>query len=279
MGAQIGCEYALGGHEVVLHARDVAAVRARADDAFAFLTEQRLRAEDEVRAASARIGTAERADEAAEDASLIVESLPESLELKASVVRGALAGASGAVIATNTSSLSISALGDAVGAPERTIGTHYLNPPLLMPLVEVVPGARTAPEIVELVRTTLLSLGKLPILVRRDVPGFIWNRLQFALVRECAWLVDNGVASREDVDAVVRQGLARRWRHVGPLRAIALGGIETWNRAGRNIVPELSSVRALPDLAGVAITGGDASGDAGARDVALAGELRVESAP
>jgi len=277
MGAQIGCEYALGGHDVVLHGRDLAAASARADAALSFLAEQGLRSDEEVLAARGRLGTAGTLRDAASGAELLVESLPESLELKASIVREALVEAPDVVVATNTSSLSISALGDAIGAPERTVGTHYLNPPLLMPPVEVVPGERTTPETVDLACTTVASLGKLPIVVRRDVPGFVWNRLQFALVRECAWLVANGVASREDVDTVVREGLARRWRRVGPLRAIALGGIETWNVAGQNIVPELSTANALPDLAGLAITGGDARFDAAARDVALAAELRTGS--
>ncbi len=104
--------------------------------------------------------------------------------------------------------------------------------------------------------------------------SFVWNRLQFALVRECAWLVEHGVATPEDVDTVVREGLARRWRHVGPLRAIALGGVETWNRSGRNIVPELSTATELPDLGEVAMTDGDLAADAAARDEALARELR-----
>jgi 3-hydroxybutyryl-CoA dehydrogenase len=124
----------------------------------------------------------------------------------------------------------------------------------------------------------LEHLGKLPVVVRRDVPGFIWNRLQFALVRECVWLVENGVATAEAVDVVVREGLARRWRRVGPMRAIALGGVDTWNVSGRNIVPELSTTSALPDLRSVAIVDGDAAADAAARDAALAAELRSERA-
>ena len=72
----------------------------------------------------------------------------------------------------------------------------------------------------------------------------------------------------------MREGLARRWRHVGPMRAITLGGIDTWNRAGRNIVPELSAVSALPDLANVAVTGGSPEHDRAARDEALSRELR-----
>jgi 3-hydroxybutyryl-CoA dehydrogenase len=147
-----------------------------------------------------------------------------------------------------------------------------------MPTVEAIAGERTAPETVSLVQETLVALGKLPVLVRRDVPGFVWNRLQFALVRECAWLVEHGVASPEDVDTVMREGLARRWRRVGPLRAIALGGVDTWNRSARAIVPDLSTARELPDLAEVAITDGDLSTDAATRDGALARELREERA-
>ena len=203
----------------------------------------------------------------------MVESLPEQLELKVSVLREVREVAPEAVVATNTSSFSITAIGEAIGTPERTVGTHYLNPPLLMPPVEVIAGTGTSPETLAFARDTVASLGKLPIVVRRDVPGFVWNRLQFALVRECAWLVENGVASAEDVDAVMREGLARRWRRVGPLRAMALGGIDTWNRSGENIVPELSNATELPDLARLALADGDLGAAAAERDAALAQEL------
>jgi 3-hydroxybutyryl-CoA dehydrogenase len=276
MGAQIGCEYALGGHDVRVHARDLAGAERRVADGFALLEAHGLAAAGDMGAAAQHVSTAADPAEAASDADLVVESLPEDLESKTSVLRAALAEAPEPVIATNTSSLSIAAIGEAIGAPERTVGTHYLNPPLLMPTVEVIAGERTAPETVALVQETLVALGKLPVLVRRDVPGFVWNRLQFALVRECAWLVEHGVASAEDVDTVMREGLARRWRRVGPLRAIALGGIDTWNRSGRGIVPDLSNARELSDLAEVAITDGDLSADAAARDGALARELREE---
>jgi 3-hydroxybutyryl-CoA dehydrogenase len=278
MGAQIGCEYALGGHEVRVHSRDIGGALQRVANGFAVLEAHGLSTADAARAAAGRVTTAAHPGDAARDADLLVESLPEDLELKASVLREALAGARHPVVATNTSSLSITAIGEAIGAPERTLGTHYLNPPLLMPTVEVIAGERTAPETVSLVQETLVALGKLPVLVRRDVPGFVWNRLQFALVRECAWLVEHGVASPEDVDTVMREGLARRWRRVGPLRAIALGGVDTWNRSARAIVPDLSTARELPDLAEVAITDGDLSTDAATRDGALARELREERA-
>ncbi len=276
MGAQIGCEYALGGHDVVLHARDSEAARSRAQAGFALLNRHGLHRPAELAAAAARLSASSDASTAAEGADLVVESLPENLELKSRVLKTALAAAPDAVVATNTSSLSIALIGEEVGRPERTIGTHYLNPPLLMPTVEVIPGERTGAETLSFARDTLAALGKLPVVVRRDVAGFVWNRLQFALVRECVWLVQNGVASPEDVDTVVRDGLARRWRQAGPLRSIALGGVDTWNWSAKNIVPELSTAGELPDLAQVAITGGDLAGAVERRDSGLARDLRAE---
>jgi 3-hydroxybutyryl-CoA dehydrogenase len=278
MGAQIGCEYALGRHDVVFHARDLDGVRARVDAAFALVSAHGLRSADELAKAARRVSVAADPGAAASDADLVVESLPEDLELKASVLRIAGDVAPAAVVATNTSSLSISAIGEAIGRPEQTVGTHYLNPPLLMRPVEVIAGERTSGETVEFVCHTLAALGKLPIVVQRDVPGFVWNRLQFALVRECAWLVENGVASAEEVDTVVREGLARRWGRVGPLRSIALGGIETWNRSGRNIVPQLSNASELQDLSMIAIMDGDLAADAAARDAGLARDLHDDHA-
>ncbi len=276
MGAQIGCEYALGGHDVVLHARDAEAARARAAAGLAILRSHGLRSDDELASAAARLTADPDPASAAHGADLIVESLPEDVELKAAVLRRALAVAPQAYLATNTSSIPIGTIGEAAGIPERTVGTHYLNPPLLMPPVEVIAGPRTSTETLAFARDTVASLGKLPVVVARDVPGFVWNRLQFALVRECAWLVGNGVATPEDVDTVVREGLARRWRHVGPLRSIALGGIDTWTRAGRNIVPELSTAQKLPELEHVALGDGDLVVDVALRDAALAAELREE---
>jgi 3-hydroxybutyryl-CoA dehydrogenase len=144
-----------------------------------------------------------------------------------------------------------------------------------MPPVEVVAGARTDPAVVARMAGTLRELGKLPVLVERDVPGFVWNRLQLALVREALWLVEEGVASPETVDAVVREGLARRWRHVGPFAAAALGGVETWKRVGENLLPELSDAR---DLAALDrhLPADDPEAAAAARDAALAAELSVE---
>ena len=276
MGAQIGCEYALGGHDVTLVARRPDGARDRARHALSMLEEHDVATSGQVSAAWGRLRATDDLARGASGCEIAVESLPERLDLKVELLSEVGTLAPTAILASNTSSLSITAIGDAIGCPERVIGTHYLNPPLLMPTVEVIPGGKTAASVVERVVVFLESLGKHPIVVRRDVPGFVWNRLQFALLRECAWLVENGVATAESVDAVVREALARRWRHVGPLRAIALGGVDTWNHAGRSIVPTLSTQPRLPDLAQIAILD-DADGAwASSRDSALARELHLD---
>src|SRR5580765_6370871 len=246
MGAQIGCEYALGGHDVTLTARHPERVEERVAETLAKAEELSLYTAGQVAEARPRLAVA--ADYPREGWELVVESVPEDAELKAEVLRPLAAASPGAVLATNTSSLSVTALGEAVGAPERTVGTHYWNPPLLMPLVEVVAGPLSRPEAVEFARAAVAACGKRPVLVQRDVPGFIWNRLQHALLREALWIIDNGVATPEAVDEVVRFGNARRWEHVGPFAAAALGGIGTWQRVAGELFPVLSNARDAGDL-------------------------------
>jgi 3-hydroxybutyryl-CoA dehydrogenase len=152
-----------------------------------------------------------------------------------------------ATIATNTSSLSVSRLGEAIGAAERTLGTHYWNPPLLMPLVELVRGDDTDDSRFEAMREQLVALGKRPVLVE-DVPGFVWNRLQLALLREALWVVENGVASAAAVDEVVRMGHGRRWRLTGPFETAALGGAHVFETVAANLFPLLDTATTIGDL-------------------------------
>jgi 3-hydroxybutyryl-CoA dehydrogenase len=195
---------------VTLVARDAARAHAGAREKLDFLRRERLASTEACGAAWRRLSASTDVAAAAAGVDIAVESLPEVLELKAKLLRVVLGIAPAAVVASNTSSIPITVLGDALGSPAQTVGVHYLNPPLLMPTVELIAGERTDHSVVERMHDLLVELGKRPIRVRRDVPGFIWNRLQFALLRECAQLVDDGVASTADVDLVLREGLARR---------------------------------------------------------------------
>jgi 3-hydroxybutyryl-CoA dehydrogenase len=245
MGSQIGLEYAIAGHMVAFTAPHPAPAIKRVKTAIDLAARIGLAVDGEAVAAWDRMTID---TDPHPDCDLVIESVPEDFELKVEVLRPVAERCPDAIIATNTSSLSISALGSAIGATERTLGTHYWDPPLLMPLVEVIAGEQTAPETVARVSDILESLGKRPVTVARDVPGFAWNRLQLAVLREALWLVENDLTTPETVDAIMREGLARRWRHVGPFETARLGGVATWRRIGENILPALSTATFLESL-------------------------------
>jgi 3-hydroxybutyryl-CoA dehydrogenase len=274
MGAQIGCEYALGGHEVALMARKPEAARKRFEEGLETVRAHGLASADEVDAAGARMRVGSDVGELM-PCDLAVESLPEDLDLKAEPLQVVAEASPAAVLATNTSSLSVTELGERVGAPERTLGTHYWNPPLLMPLVEVVAGAHTDPAILEQMTSTLRDLGKRPVRVR-DVPGFAWNRLQMAVLREAVSLVENGVASPDTVDEILTHGLARRWRRIGFFQAIALGGVETWERTARNLLPLISNATEIDLRGSLPVADAALAAAAAQRDEGLASDLNEE---
>jgi 3-hydroxybutyryl-CoA dehydrogenase len=274
MGAQIGCEYALGGHAVIWIVRDAERASARIEQALNLALEHGLAEPSAVAVARGRMSYGAEGELA-----LIVESLPESLELKAEVLRELCARHPQAILATNTSSIAISALGKATGAAERIVGTHYWNPPLLMPLVEVVAGDRTPVELRERVAALLQGIGKRPVILDHEVPGLLWNRLQLAVLREALWLVEHGVATPQAIDEVMRDGLARRWRLTGPFETVGLGGASTFDAIAENLFPVLSDAKAGSGFA--AHVPSDPQLLAALRerrDEALAAELRAERA-
>lgn len=253
MGAQIGVEYALGGYDVVLITRSAASAAdsvERARDALRFLAANGLAEPPAADAAAGRLSGGADVSAGCAGAAVVVESVTEALATKAEVLRRAAAAAPEAILASNTSSLSITELGRACGAAERTVGTHYWNPPTLMPLVETIPGAQTRPDVLDGIVAILRGLGKEPVVVG-DVTGFVWNRLQFALLREAAHLVRAGVVDPATVDVIVRRGLGRRWSLIGPFETMALGGADTFRRVAEILFPILAATRDAELLAEV----------------------------
>lgn len=252
MGAGMAAGWAAAGCAITLHARDAAraeGARARVGAALRTLAGAGLLADGGADAALARVATATDLRAATAGADLVQESIPENLELKRALFADLDAWCPPAtILATNTSGLPITRIAEGLAGAARVIGVHYLNPAHLMPPVEVIPGAATAPETVERVRAALLALGKSPLVVRREVPGFLWNRLQFALVREAFWLVEQGVATMEEVDLAIRQGLGRRWATAGPFASMDLGGLDTFMNVGSYLFPHLSDADTVPDF-------------------------------
>jgi 3-hydroxybutyryl-CoA dehydrogenase len=248
MGAQIGCEYALGGCEVTWLVRDRERAQERIDRALALARHHALASDEQIAAARAAMRWDEPSAGAAGDAGgepeLLVESLPEDLAIKLDALGPYAARWPQTTVATNTSSISISELGAAADVAERIVGTHYWNPPLLMPLVETIAGERTPRARLDAAIGLLQAIGKRPVVLQREAPGLLWNRLQLAVLRECLWLVEHGVATPEAIDEVMRDGLARRWRLTGPFETVGLGGAATFDAIAANLFPVLSNATA-----------------------------------
>lgn len=277
MGSQIGVEYALAGHDVTFLVRNPEQGRSRVETAFALAATLGRWQDDEIKSSQKQVRYAESISEFDPKTDLFLESIIEEPQAKIDMLKAAGNQMPGAILASNTSSLSIGRLGGWAGASRRTIGTHYWNPPLLMPLVEVVAGPETEKAIVEQVYALLIELGKRPVNVERDVDGFVWNRLQMALLREAVWIVEQGVASPDVVDEIVRDGLARRWRFTGPFATAALGGPQTFSRVANNLWPRLSAAHGVQDLGKWLIDDREALSEIRqARDEGLIEELRKE---
>jgi 3-hydroxybutyryl-CoA dehydrogenase len=146
-----------------------------------------------------------------------------------------------------------------------------------MPLVEVVAGERTPAALRDRLAELLRAIGKRPVLLEREVPGLLWNRLQLAVLRECLWLVEHGIASPATIDEVMRDGLARRWRLTGPFETVGLGGAQTFDAIAANLFPVLSDAKAGGDFGPYVPTDPESLTTLrDRRDQALAAELRAE---
>ncbi|MFJ8728704.1 3-hydroxyacyl-CoA dehydrogenase family protein [Streptomyces bauhiniae] len=158
-------------------------------------------------------------------ADIVQENGPERLRLKQEIWRTIEdAAPAHALLATSTSGIPASAIAAALRQPERLVVGHPFNPPHLVPLVEIVPGEKTSAETVERARAFYAALGKKPQVLRKEVPGFVANRLQSALFRECVHLVAEGVVTEAELDEIVTSSIGLRWAVAGPFRTFHLGG-------------------------------------------------------
>ena len=162
------------------------------------------------------------------EADLVIESIPENLALKQDFFsRVENCCPAQTILTSNTSGLPATSIAEKLDRPERFAVTHFWNPPHLMPLVEVVKGAKTAMQTVGLLSELLARAGKKPVTVLKDTPGQLGNRLFQALLREAIHIVEEGIASVEDVDSAIKNGLGRRFPVYGPLEHNDVVGLDT----------------------------------------------------
>lgn len=198
---------------------------AMINDSLARIVRKGMLNEEESKKVLARIHPTLDLNQAVQDADFVIEAVTENSTLKKALLMdvGKFAP-SATVIASNTSSISITEIGAATGRPSQVCGMHFFNPPQLMKLVEIVRGLKTSDETVELVKQISIKLGKDPVLVKKDTPGFIVNRILSQALNEAVYLVAEGIATPEDVDKACELGL--NWP-MGPLKLLDYIGIDT----------------------------------------------------
>lgn len=203
----------------------------------------------EIPAIMARITPTTSLEKAASDADFIIESVVEKLEVKQQVF-GELDKLCSAetIFATNTSGLSPTAIATNLARRDKFVVTHFWNPPQLLPLVEVVPGEATSEATMRTAYDLMKKIGKQPVWLKRECPGFVGNRLQLALLREALHLLAEGVASAEDIDLVVETSLGRRLSVTGPIKSADMGGLDVFRSIFSYLGRDLSNATEIPAL-------------------------------
>ncbi len=267
MGSGIAQTFAQAGYLVRLQARRQETLRAALDRIAknqATMIRAGLLSAEVTAGARARLYTTTSLEEAVAGCQFVSESVPEDLEVKRTVFAALDRHApQGVVLTSDTSGLSVSAIASATSRPELVVGFHWMNPPYLMPPVEVIRGERTADAALELVCELARRIGRLPVRVEKDVPGFLWNRLQLALVREALHVVEQGIATPEAVDLAISSGLGLRWSAVGPFRLMDLGGLSVFHAIAAYLYRDLSAAREPQPALATRVAAGETGARAG----------------
>jgi 3-hydroxybutyryl-CoA dehydrogenase len=225
MGGGIAQVFARHGHKVVLHDREPAVLEQaleRIDRSLGKLAEAGKIEPGDRESTLVRLTTSTELAAAA-GADIVIEAIPEDVTLKTAAFRELdQITAAGAILATNTSSISITRIAAATRRPEKVIGMHFMNPVPLMPLVEVIRGQATSDQTAKSIMELSRALGKTPVEVR-DFPGFVSNRVLMPMINEAAFAVYEGVASAEDVDQVMKLGMNHP---MGPLALADFVGLD-----------------------------------------------------
>ena len=243
MGHGIAQVFALAGFQITLTDNDDKILHTalpRIRENLQTFTAHNFVSEEEASVVPSRITLTPDLAEAASQADFVIEAVFEDLAIKHEVLRQLEAHCpTHTIIASNSSSFRVADMAIALNQPERLLVTHFWNPPHLIPLVEVVHGEQTSAEAIETTSLLLKAAGKYPAQVRKDVPGFVGNRLQHALRREAIAIVADEIATPEDVDLIARLSFGLRMPVIGPLETADLGGLDLTLAIQTYLLPEL----------------------------------------
>lgn len=213
------------------------------------MVKKEMLSDNEAKQTLARITYTTDLFEAIQDADFILESIPEDLEQKLDtyeVIEEVVSDQT--IISSNTSTFPLEELTQRAKRPERFIITHFFNPPQLVPIVEVVKCKHTEEHIVQKTYDLMGKIGKTPVVLKKEITGFIVNRIQVAMLREAFHLIEMGVASAEDIDIAMKGSMGFKWAFCGPMESQDLAGIETTEAMISNIMKDLSNTRKVPSF-------------------------------
>jgi 3-hydroxybutyryl-CoA dehydrogenase len=252
MGHGIAQVFAVKGCDVAIYDCDEKTLAASLDrvrsnlDLFMRLG---LVKDDEIEPVLKRIRLANSMEEMCRDRTFIIEAVSENLVVKRRVfAEMEQIVPPETILASNTSAIQISKIAEGLLHPERVLGTHFWNPPHIVPCVEVIKADQTANDVCEAVYQLIQQVGKTPVRVLKDVPGFLGNRMQHALWREAIKLVENGIASAEDVDKVVKSAFGLRLAFLGPLETADLAGLDLTHQVHADLLQHLDRSTAPSQL-------------------------------
>jgi len=245
MGPGIAATLSRGGLDMVLY--DVSAEQLRKAEAD-MPSLQKVLDEIKVAASSGKISYESDLARAVREADFVIEAVPERLELKQRVFAelDRLARPA-AILASNTSGIPITRLQEAVARKSRVVGMHWSNPPHVIPMVEVIAGEHTDPGVVERTRRIVADCGLIAVLVDKEVPGFVHNRLLYAVLREAVSLVEKGVVSPEELDKCFKWGLGLKLAVIGPMELLDVAGLDIYAAVAGYLNADLDNSARVPD--------------------------------
>jgi 3-hydroxybutyryl-CoA dehydrogenase len=252
MGAGIAGEFARGEYEVTLVDTNEAALEKGLNSlkkSQQTLVDVGHVSQADAVSALGRVRLTTDLAEACSSVGILMEAVPENLAVKQEMyAQFDKLCFPEAILASNTSGLSISKIASATQRPDKVVGVHFWNPPHVVPLVEVTKGDGTSDATAEHMMKVCNTLGKKPILVQHDIPGIVGNRLQYAVVREALHLMAEGVASPEDIDLAMTAGPGLRYGLLGPLRTADLGGLDVFCAISDYLFADLNADKRAPSV-------------------------------
>jgi 3-hydroxybutyryl-CoA dehydrogenase len=250
MGHGIAQSFLMGGYPVQLY--DVQepildTARTHIEQNLERFHQAELISYEDITSSLHRLSTTIDLGRAVADSAFIVEAVPEDVTLKQDLFEQveSLCGHD-TILASNTSSLTLKAIGVRVQHKTRLVITHWFNPPHIVPTVEVVRGEATSDATMETVCRLLAKIKKLPVQIQRELPGFLVNRIQVAMLREVLALYTQGVASAADIDRAVQGSIGFRLASIGPLLTADLGGLALYRQVCENLLPRIHSATEPP---------------------------------